>query len=102
MNAFVLVFRLVVAVAVTVLLLASVLFVAGEATVAWYMSHYGVPARIELSEDYGFGMLALFVEGTSALLALPFASFVAWRMSGRLARAMVASPLFQRADSGGR
>lgn len=87
MNAFMLFFRFVVALALTVLVLAGVLFFSGEATVAWYMSHYSVPARVELSEDYGFGMLALFVDAASALVALPLASFFAWRMSGRLARA---------------
>ncbi len=88
MNSIVLVFRVVVAFVVTSLLLAAALFASGEATVAWYMNHYGVPARSDLSEDYGFGMLATVVWLASFLLALPFTCFVSWRLSGRLVRAM--------------
>ena len=84
MNSIVLVCRVAVALVITSLLLAAVLFVSGEATVAWYMNHYGVPARIDLSEDYGLGMLATVVWVASFLLALPFACSVSWRLSGSL------------------
>ena len=86
-------------VAVAVLLQGGVVFLAGEATVAWYMNHYGVSARTELSEDYGFGMLTLFVWCASGLIALPLVAFGAWRMSGRLERILLANPLFQRIAS---
>ena len=102
MNTVALALKVIVAVAIAVLLLVGVVFLAGEATVAWYMNHYGVSARIELAEDYGFGMLTLFVWCASGLIALPFVAFGAWRMSGRLQRILLANPLFQRIASSGR
>ena len=29
----------------------------GEAMTAWYMHQHGIPSRLDLSEDMGFGML---------------------------------------------
>lgn len=63
-----------------------VIWLAGEATVAWYMHRYQIATRIELSEDYGFGMLALLVECGAALVAVPLLLIVGWRASGRLLR----------------
>ena len=84
------------------MLLVIVFFVSGEAAVAWYMHHYAITSRLDLSEDYGFGMLSLAVECAAALVALPFALFSGWRLSGRIYAAVVANPLFQRTASGGR
>ena len=90
------------ALALAGVLLVIAFFVSGEAAVAWYMHHYAITSRLDLSEDYGFGMLSLAVECAAALVALPFALFSGWRLSGRIYAAVVANPLFQRTASGGR
>lgn len=93
--------RVLIALVLAGALLVSALFLVGEATVAWYMHHYAVVSRLELSEDYGFGMLGFFVECTTAIVALPIAIFASWRLSGRVQAAAVASSLFQRTAPGG-
>lgn len=66
------------------------------------MNHYDMPVDIDLSNDYGLGMLLMFVCGASLFIALPFVVFGAWRLAGRLQRIVLANPLFQRTASGGR
>lgn len=56
---------------------------AGEAVIAWYMHHYAVPSRLELSEDMGFGMLMLAVWGAS-FFTLPIWGFLGWYLVHRL------------------
>lgn len=76
--------RVFIALALAALLLVAVLFLAGEATVAWYLHYYAVAPRLELSEDYGFGMLGFFVQCATAVVVLPLAVFAGWRLSGRI------------------
>lgn len=77
----------VLALVIAVLLLAGVLFLTGEATVSWNRHHYGIAARLDLSEDYGFGMLALLIDCAVAMAALPFTFFAGWHLSGRVQNA---------------
>ena len=76
--------RILIALTLAAVLLVVVLYLAGEATVAWYLHHHAVASRIELSEDYGFGMLVSFVLCATAAVALPLAIFAGWRLSGRI------------------
>lgn len=78
--------RLFVVLAFAALMTFLMLFLAGEVTAAWYMHHYNIAARNELSEDYGFGMLAFAIGCAVATATLFFAFFVGWRFSGRIAR----------------
>jgi hypothetical protein len=49
--------------ALAVLLVAATAYLAGEVAVAWYMQHYSVAARVDLSNDMGFGMLGFLYVG---------------------------------------
>jgi hypothetical protein len=89
-------------VALATALVAAAAYLGGEATVAWYMQHYAVTARADLSNDMGFGMLGFVVVCISTLVSSPLALFAGWRLSGRLASSVMANPLFQRTASGGR
>ena len=51
----------------------GVIFIDSELMVAWYMNEAQVTNRIELSEDYGFGMLTLLTCFAAFVLALPIA-----------------------------
>lgn len=92
--------RVLVALVISVLFLAVALFLASEITRTWYMQHYAVASRLELSEDYGFGMLGFFVLCVIAVVVLPFTALAGWRLSGRLQRAVVANPAFKRTPHG--
>ena len=56
-----------------------------EATVAWYMQHYGVAQRSDLADDMGFGMLGLFVQLSVFSLSFVAALIAVWRLSAGLA-----------------
>jgi hypothetical protein len=78
--------RLLVALVIAMLFLAIALFLASEITCTWYMNHYAVASRLELSEDHGFGMLGFLVMCVTAVVLLPFTAIAGWRLSGRLQR----------------
>ncbi len=92
--------RLLVALVIAALLLAIALFLASEIAGTWYMQHYALASRLELSEDHGFGMLGFLVTCVTAVVLLPFTALAGWRLSGRLHRAVVANPPFKRTPNG--
>jgi hypothetical protein len=59
-------------------------FLAVEITVAWYMRNYGIAQRVDLSNDYGFGMLASAVVVGVTLVSGLLSFILAWRMSGKI------------------
>lgn len=63
----------------------------GDATVSWYVHHYEIAARLDLSEDYGFGLLTFLIDCAVAVVTLPFTLFAGWRLSRRIQRALVAN-----------
>lgn len=89
MNIASLIFRLIVAPALTLAMLVIVWLLAGEVTAEMYTHHHGIAARVDLSEDYGFGMLAMLIGCVAALLALPLAALAGWRLSGRFWKALI-------------
>jgi hypothetical protein len=71
------------------LALATVLvgeLIAGEFLLTWYMNHYGISVRAELSEDYGLGMLTLLKSVIVFAIAFPVAAYFCWRWVGVLVR----------------
>jgi hypothetical protein len=84
MKTLVFLIRVLVALTLAAVLFVAVLFLAVEATVAWYLQYYAIASRLELSEDYGFGMLVFFVQCATAVVALPLAMFAGWRLSARI------------------
>jgi hypothetical protein len=59
-------------------------FLAVEITVAWYMRSYGIAQRVDLSNDYGFGVLASAVMVGVTLVSGLLSFTLAWRMSGKI------------------
>lgn len=76
------VYRAVYCLVFTALCLVAIWFLVGEAVAYGYMHHYSIADRAELSEDYGFGMIAFLVDGMALLVSLPFALFLGCRLSG--------------------
>ncbi|WP_158534171.1 hypothetical protein [Paracidovorax avenae] len=54
----------------------------GEALTAWYMHQHGIPSRLDLSEDMGFGML-LFAGWMASTFTLPLWGYLGWRLAHR-------------------
>lgn len=52
---------------------------AAEAYVAWYMNHYDIAIRAELSDDYGFGMLGFLISLTSIAVGFPLGAYLGWK-----------------------
>jgi len=53
--------------------------VAIESYVAWYMNHYDISVRAELSEDYGFGMLGFLISLISIAVGFPLGAYLGWK-----------------------
>ena len=67
------------------ILLGSVIFVAidffmGELLIRSYMGKYGITKRLDLSDDMGFGLLAIAAFLLSLIVVLPVAQYISWRI----------------------
>lgn len=76
------VYRFIYCLVLTSLCLVAIWFLVGEAVAYWYRHHHQIAERIDLSEDYGFGMIVFLVDGVALLVSLPFALYWGWRLSG--------------------
>jgi len=94
-NTAVLVGRVLITLLIATLLAWGAALLSAEATIAWYMQHYGVAQRADLADDMGLGMLGLFVQISAVLLSFVAALVVLWRLS---ARAAIAAGLTQRSS----
>ena len=70
--------RLLVTVEISLISTIVISFVVSEIILQWYMYHYGITIRADLSEDYGFGMLVFFGVLITALFAFPISLYYAW------------------------
>lgn len=59
-------------------------YLAAETYVSWYMAHYGVVVRADLSEDYGFGILGLMISVLTFTVSFAVVGWLIWRLSRRL------------------
>ena len=68
------------------LLAGAVVSVVGSEVVAQvYMHDKEITSRIELSEDYGFGTLALFVMSLGFVIGFVFGAKASWNLTKRFA-----------------
>lgn len=71
--------RLIFSVLCSLLLTVFVDYVISEAIVFWYMHHYGIAVRAELSEDMGFAMLVGFYFLLFTPVSLIVSLFICWK-----------------------
>ena len=75
-------YRLICCFGFTVLCHLATWFLVGKAVSYGYRHYYSIADHVDLSDDFGLGLIGFLVAGIASLVSIPFAIYWGWRLSG--------------------